>query len=158
MEFIKDNYKLTLEQDYEGIDIYLFDLEDDSIPLIYLKLKPLNDIDTELDDKTVIRDIPRNLKTEGDFYQSSVNKYNKTDKYKKISLLAIIHDILLENHHQILFLKQIFSSSLCNYKEEVFTTEDAKDFWFMQMNKKPNLPVNYFKKNRRFVLKINNVN
>lgn len=155
MEFIKDNYKLTLDQDYEGIDIYLFDIEDDSIPLIFLKLKPLNEVDTEFDDKTVIRDIPRDLFNIGDYFQSSVSKFNKTDKYKNVSLLSTIHDILIENRNEFTYIKRLFSSSLKNYQEEVFMTESAKDFWFLQMNKKPNIPVSYFKEDRRFLITIN---
>lgn len=155
MEFIKEKYKLTLEQDYEGIDIHLFDLEDNSTLLLHLKLKPLNEIDTEFDDKTVIRDIPRDLFKEGDYFQSSVSKFSKVDKYKNVSLLSVIHDMLIENRSQFTYLKRIFSSSLHTYAEEVFMTEAAKDFWFLQMNKKPHIPVSYFKEDRRFLITIN---
>lgn len=156
MEFIKEEYKLTLEKDYEGeININLFNGDVDSTPLMYLKLKPLSEIDTEFDDQGVIRDIPRDLFNEGDYFQSSVTKYNKTDKYKNISLLALIHDFLLENNTEFIYLKRLFSSSLKNYQEEVFMTEEAKNFWFLQMNKKPNIPISYFKKDRRFLITIN---
>ncbi|WP_439554043.1 hypothetical protein [Flavobacterium macrobrachii] len=155
MVFIRDNYKLTLEQDYEGIDIYLFDIEDDSTPLIFLKLKPLNDIDTDFDDKTVIRDIPRHLFLVGDFYQSSVAKYNNTVTYKKISLLSIIHEILLENRAKLNFLNNIYSTSLNNYKEDDFITIDAKNFWNKQLEKAPKLPISFFQEDKRYKLTIN---
>lgn len=154
MEFKKDNYRLTLVQDYEGVNIYLFEIYNIN-PLLFLNLKPLDEIDTENDDKTITRDIPRKIFSKGDFFQSSVSKFDKTDKYKHISLLSVTHEILLENKDELNFLKRIFSSSLLNYKEEVFITEEAKDFWFLQMNKKPEIPISYFKTDRRFLLKIN---
>lgn len=151
MEFIRDNYRLTLEQDYEGIDIYLFDIEDNSTPLIFLKLKPLNYIDTEFDDKTVIRDIPRHLFSEGDFYQSSVQKYHQT----KLSLLSIIHEMLIDNRDKIDFIKNIFSTSLNNYDEETFITDAAINFWDKQLEKVTKLPVTFFDEDKRYKLKIN---
>lgn len=155
MEFEKNNYRLIIEKDYEEIDIYLFDIQDVSKPLIFLKLKPLNQIDTALDDKTVVRDIPRNLFSEGDFYQSSVTKYNKTVAYKKISLLSTVHEILLEKRTNLSFLNNIFSTSLNNYIEDDFITIDAKNFWDKQLKKAPNIPISFFEEDNRYKLTIN---
>ena len=52
-------------------------------------------------------------------------------------------------------MKNIFSSSLKNYKEEIHMTDYAKGFWILQLNKKPDLPINYYNEDKRFVLKIN---
>jgi hypothetical protein len=154
MEFIEDDYRLKLEQDYEGIDIYLYEANDLN-PLLFLNLKPLNQIDIELDDKTVIRDIPRDFFAEGDFFQGSVAKYNKSDKYKKISLLSIVHDILLENKDALHFIKNIFSTSLNNYKEEDFITVDAVQFWNKQLEKATTIPSSFYEDDQRYKLKIN---
>lgn len=156
MEFIKNNYRLTFVQDYEGIDINLFELNDieKSNPLIYLNLKPLNEIDTDFDDKDTIRDIPRNLFNKYDFYQSSVTKYAQNDYLNK-SLLSIIHDILLENKEALPMINRIFSSSLNLYKEETFFSPYAINFWNIQLSKSNEIPVSYLKKDKRYMLKIN---
>lgn len=152
MEFIKENYRLTVEEDSEGFDINLYQINDAVSPLIYLNLKPLNTIDTEFDDKLQVRDIPRQLFNDGDYYQSSVTKYNKSEPFKKISLLDIVHTILLENKAGLKNIKRIFSSSLNCYQEENFITEDAKRFWEKQFAKHPNVPIYYFEDDKRYYL------
>ncbi len=156
MEFIKNNYRLIFEIDYEGIDINLFELNDikKSRPLIYLNLKPLNKINTDFDDKKTIRDIPRNLFNKGDFYQSSVTKYAQ-NTYLKISLLSIIHEIIIDNKESLPMIKRIFSSSLNLYKEENFFTPNAINFWNIQLEKNDTIPISYFKKDKRYVLTLN---
>lgn len=151
MEFKKDNYKLTLEQGEDGIDINLYNLESNTFSLISLSIKPLHQIDTSFDDKTVIRDIPRELFSSGDFYQSSVYKHHQT----KLSLLSIIHEMIVENRDKIDFIKNIFSTSLNNYNEETFITFAAINFWDKQLEKAPNLPVTFFEEDQRYKLKIN---
>lgn len=156
MEFIKDNYRLTLKKDYDGIDINLHELIDleNSNPLIYLNLKPLNEIDTQFDDATITRDIPRNLFIEGDYYQSSVTKYAK-DIYLDKSLLSIIHIIIIENKQSLPLIKSIYSSSLNFYKEEIFISPNAIHFWNIQLSKSNEIPISYYKKDKRYLLKIN---
>ena len=156
MEFIKDNYRLTFLEDFEGIHINLLELNDIEklAPLIYLNLKPLNEIETDFDDKNTVRDIPRNLFKEGDFYQSSVTKYAQ-NIYLNTSLLSIIHDTLLENKESLPMIKRIYSSSLNLYKEETFLSPHAINFWNIQLSKSNEIPVFYFKDDKRYVLKIN---
>lgn len=152
MEFIKENYRLTVEEDSEGFDINLYQINDAVSPLIYLNLKPLNAIDTEYDDKLQVRDIPRQLFNDGDYYQSSATKYNKSEPFKKTSLLDIVHTILVENKAALKNIKRIFSSSLNCYQEENFITEDAKRFWEKQFAKHPNFPIYYFEDDKRYYL------
>ncbi|MEO0037502.1 MAG: hypothetical protein RIQ59_713 [Bacteroidota bacterium] len=156
MEFIKNNYRLTFKIDYEGIDIYLFELNDieKSTPLIYLNLKPLNKINTDIDDKNTIRDIPRKLFDKGDFYQSSVVKYAQNN-YLKTSLLSIIHDIIIDNKQSFPIIKRIFSSSLNLYKEENFFSPHAINFWNIQLSKNHTISISYFKEDKRYVLTLN---
>lgn len=153
MEFIKNNYRLKLENDYDGIDINLFELNDmqNSTPLIYLNLKPLNKINTDFDDKVTIRDIPRNLFNKGDFYQSSVTKYAQ-NIYLNRSLLSIIHDIIIDNKQSLPMIKRIFSSSFNLYKEENFFSPHAINFWNIQLSKNDTIPISYFKEDKRYVL------
>lgn len=155
MEFIKENYRLTVEEDNEGFDIYLYHIDDQVSPLIYLNIKPLCVIDTELDDKLQVRDIPRYLFNEGDYYQSSVTKHNRLEPFNRISLLNIIHFMLLENKTSLKSLKRIFSTSLNGYQEETFITENAKRFWEKQFAKFPNFPVFYFEDDKRYFLQLN---
>lgn len=153
MEFIKNNYRLIFDIDYEEIDIFLYELNDieKSTPLMYLKLKPLNKINTDFDDKVTIREIPRILFNKGDFYQSSVAKYAQ-NIYLKTSLLSIIHNIIIDNKDSLPMIKRIFSSSLNLYEEETFFSPHAINFWNIQLNKNDTIPISYFKEDKRYVL------
>lgn len=146
---------MILQQDNEGITISLCSQDDKCIPLIFLSLKKLNQIDTDFDEKDSIRDIPRNLFSEGDYYQSSVTKYTKDNSFENVSLLSIIHQILIDHKKDLLFIKSIFSSSLNYYQEEVFFHPKAIHFWNMQLNKSNDIPVSYFKEDKRYMLRIN---
>ncbi len=145
-----------IEFDYDGIDINLFELNDmqNSTPLIYLNSKPLNKINTDFDNKVTIRDIPRNLFNKGDFYQSSVTKYAQ-NIYLKLSLLSIIHDIIIDNKQSLPMIKRIFSSSFNLYKEEIFFSPHAINFWNIQLSKNDIIPISYFKEDKRYVLTLN---
>jgi hypothetical protein len=155
MEFTSDIYTLRVEEENNEYSINLYQTSDLISPLLYLNLKPLNEINTEFDDKLQVRDIPRNQFGEGDFYQSSVTKYDKSEMFRRISLLSISHDILLQNRNQLLRIKRIFSSSLNRYKEEIFFTDLAVNFWNIQLSKSQQLPVFYFQNDKRYFLLLN---
>ena len=155
MDFIYEIYTLRIEKDIECFKIYLFISVDLTNPLLYLHLKQLNEIDTGFDDKYEVRDIPRTIFKEGDFYQSNVTKHTKSETFGKTSLLAIVHHILLLNRDEINSLKRIYSTSLNNYKEENFITVDAIRFWEKQLEKAPLLPVNFYAEDKRYFIVIN---
>ena len=155
MEFINGNYRLTFEEDYEGIDINLYQLSDANSPLLYLNLKPLYEINTEYDDRLQVRDIPRYLFKDGDYYQSNVIKYNNSVQFFKISLLNVTQNILFENRTQFEKIKRIFSSSLNCYREETFISINAKSFWEKQFAKSPSFPIFYFEADKRYFLRLN---
>ena len=156
VQFVDYTQSFKIEFDYDGIDINLFELNDmqNSTPLIYLNSKPLNKINTDFDNKVTIRDIPRNLFNKGDFYQSSVTKYAQ-NIYLKLSLLSIIHDIIIDNKQSLPMIKRIFSSSFNLYKEEIFFSPHAINFWNIQLSKNDIIPISYFKEDKRYVLTLN---
>ncbi len=154
MEFLSTDYKLILEPNDENININLYKLNDlkNSNLLIYLKLSPLHEINTDDDDKDTVRDIPRDLFIEGDYYQSATTRYAPRNN---VSLLNVIHNILIENNAQLPFINNIFSSSLNEYEEENFFSDPAKNFWIKQLEKSKILPISFFEEDQRYKIIIN---
>lgn len=156
MEFTYDNFILRIEDDMsDGMNVNLFLSTELNSPLLYLKLSPLSEVNTELDSRDQVRDIPRHLFQKGDFYQSSVHRYASLETFLQISLLATVHDILIANRNEVKDIKRIFSSSLNRYTEETFFTDNAINFWNMQLAKSGRLPVSYFKDDKRYFLTLN---
>lgn len=153
MDFIYDIYTLRIDEDEnenDGFNINLYNSNDLLTTLIYLKLKPLWPIDTSLDDKGVVRDIPRNVFSKGEYYQASTTRHTNAEQYKGLSLLSIIHDAILEHTESIPEIVAIYSSSSNGYEEENFFTTNAKEFWEKQLEKAPGFPVNLFKEDNRY--------
>jgi len=151
MDFIYDIYTVRIDEDEdEGFDINLYNSDDLLNTLIYLKLKPLWQIDTSLDDKGVVRDIPRYLFNKDDYYQASTTRHTKAEQYNGLSLLSIIHNAILENTESIPEIGGVYSSSLNGYIEEGFITPKAEEFWKKQLQKAPVFPVVFFEEDNRY--------
>lgn len=74
--------------------------------------------------------------SEGDYYQDVMNKEKMVAVNKKISYAALVHDFLLSNLDRLLFIKNIYSSSLNGHPLEAWTpSESSRNFWEKQLKK-----------------------
>lgn len=93
---------------------------------------------------------------EGDYYQDTMNKETMVKVDKKISYAALAHEFFIANSASFLHIKNIYSSPLYRNELNKYMSYQTINFWSLQMNKKPDLPVFYIQEIKRFKLQLNN--
>lgn len=138
-----NNYRFQIERDRSEITIWIIDPSmNHSQPVFDYKLKNLNGIESFI---------------EGDYYQDGMNKETLVKVDEKKSYAALIHNFLLNNLERLPEIINIYSSPLFSKSSNVYMTPPTINFWCIQMNKKPDIPVFYIGELKRFKLQLRNV-
>lgn len=166
-EIINGVYKLKIASDDVNTGIIEFALYDSRIEppyVLFLELSPLGKLEDEFKEQMrhyslgILRDkdelnrfqIVQLQFGKGDFFQSSVERYDRT---YRISYLTKVHEMLILNKEILKFIKNIYSTSKKMYAWEKYITPDAVNFWEKQIQKGD--PYFYYENDDRYLLRLN---